>query len=113
MQYRFGHLSQVELTFPDQKTSPRSVFRYAHYFRAQVDRTEVVFVNNGYKYTLYDYYEGEEKPAVKALGVRVGRENEGDRKESEIKCRGRGESRLNLLEAVVPKDKDNALNLGN
>src|SRR4051812_21055915 len=42
--YRFGKPGHVELEFPPRGT-PASArhFRYAHYFRSQVDRTEISF----------------------------------------------------------------------
>lgn len=108
VQYRFGRKGNVELEFPHDKAETQRAFRYAHYFRARVDRTEVVFENSGYRYVLFDYYEGEEQPPVRATGVRVSRLGTGQ-KEREIRCRGIITNHLGALEPVVPKDKDSGL----
>ena len=35
-----------------------------HYFRAQVDETEISFQINGYEYQIFDTYNGEERPRI-------------------------------------------------
>ena len=47
LQYRFGRPGQIALAYP---AAGRPDFRYAHYFRAGVDRTEVSFRNGDADY---------------------------------------------------------------
>jgi len=54
LQYRFGPARKVELEFPRQRGESQKQFRYAHYLRYQVDRTELNFKRDGYTYTLFD-----------------------------------------------------------
>ena len=109
LQYRFGKPGAVELQFPRDRANTQRVFRYAHYFRAQVDRTEVTFDNEGYRYVVFDYYEGDMKPAVRESGVRV-RRHGAAAKETELTCDGKPTSKLSSLESIVPRDSDNPLN---
>lgn len=109
LQYRFGKPGAVELQFPRDRANAQRVFRYAHYFRAQVDRTEVTFDNEGYRYVVFDYYEGDIKPAVRESGVRV-RRHGATTKETELTCDGKPTSKLGSLESIVPRDNDNPLN---
>ena len=104
IQYRFGRAGRIELAFPGADGG-RQVFRYAHYFRAGVDRMEVLFRNGGFDYAVFDYNERGSRTA----GVRVAGDSG---KEREFKCRGGIRSRLAELEGVLPCDQDNALNLG-
>lgn len=101
--YRFGRVGAPEFVFPTAPDGSLQRFFHAHYFRYQVDRTEVRFVNAGVEYSLFDYYDGEEKPQ-RARGVRVG-PNEA----RELLCKGDVVSNLNVLEAVLPCDAESAL----
>ncbi len=102
--YRFGRPGQPELVFPQSAVGSLQRFRYAHYFRAQVDRSELSFETNAARYAVYDYYEGDQKPA-RSRGVRVGV----DDRDMDLQCVGPVVSRLVELEDVVPCDADNAL----
>lgn len=101
LQYRFGHLGKVELEFPDERKNSQTQFRYAHYFRFQIDRTEVSFKNAGYEYALYSYYDGEEKPPKSEAGVRVNK--------TMLPCGGDVADNLLNLKDVVRCDEDNSL----
>ena len=46
-------------------------FRYAHYFRAQVERADVAFDNDNYGYVVLSYYENDINPPIKEAGIRV------------------------------------------
>jgi len=105
VQYRFGRVGALELEFPRGREATQGAFRYMHYFRAQVDRTELSFENGGYRYVLYDYYEGDVRPAIKEAGVRVSPPG-GEQEAVEIKCRGGAVSRLGVLSSVVPNDEE-------
>lgn len=111
VQYRFGRSGAPELQFPQGRVETQKAFRYAHYFRARVDRTELSFERGGYKYSLYDYYEGDVKPVVSEAGVRVIQAG-GGRGAVELRCRGRAVSRLGVLSSVVPNDTDSELGPG-
>lgn len=109
LQYRFGKPGAVELQFPEERANTQLAFRYAHYFRAQVDRTEVTFNNNGYRYVIFDYSEGDRTPPLREAGVRV-RQLAHIAKQNEIACSAAPNSRLGVLETVIPRDVDNSLN---
>src|SRR5256886_14959274 len=46
LQYRFGLPGKIELEFPKDRTGTQTKFQYTHYFRAQVDLTEISFNNS-------------------------------------------------------------------
>src|SRR5437588_8591000 len=50
LQYRFGLPGKVELEYPKDRNGSQQKFQYMHYFRAQVDETEISFQINGYEY---------------------------------------------------------------
>lgn len=108
VQYRFGRAGAVELEFPRGLEGTQKSFRYSHYFRARVDRTELSFESGGYGYALYDYYEGDVRPAIKQAGVRVTRPG-GEGQSNDLRCRGAAVSRLGLLSSVVPNDEDGGI----
>jgi len=60
-QYRFDKPGAVELQFRRDHANTQRVFRCAHYLRAQVDRSELTFDNQGCRYVVFDYYEGNIK----------------------------------------------------
>ena len=85
LQYRFGAPGKIELESPENRADSRKAFKYSHYFRALVDSTEISFSRNGYTYTVFDEYNGEEKPAVSEQGLTVTTEN--SKKEVKYLCR--------------------------
>lgn len=101
LQYRFGRPGKIEFEFPKERQSSQKRFQYAHYFRFQVDRTEVSFKNAGYEYTLYNYYDGDEKPPESESGVRVNT--------STLACGSAATDNLFTLKEVLPCDEANAL----
>lgn len=105
--YRFGQIGKIELEFPSSSQGSLQQFRYAHYSRFQVDRTEVSFSNGNAFYSVFDYYDGEAKPK-QSNGVRVSSQN-GKGRRIELLCREPVESELPRLKEVVPCDTDNAL----
>jgi len=111
LQYRFGRPGAVELTFPEDKRNSQAQFLYERYFRFQVDRTEVSFKNGEYKYSIYDAYEGEEKPARTYRGVSIEYEGGGGKtvESHDLNCTGPVISQLQKLQEVIPCDKDNPL----
>lgn len=109
LQYRYGKPGAIELQFPEARANTQLAFRYAHYFRAQVDRTEISFDNRDYRYTLFDYFEGDAKPAIITAGVRVSKHGTKGQ-QIELLCHGKPTGKLGGLETVVPRDHDNALN---
>ena len=109
LQYRYGIPGAIELQFPQARANTQLAFRYAHYARAQVDRTEISFDNQDNRYTLFDYYGGDVTPAIAVAGVRVGKH--GTRGwETELRCQSRPVSTLSSLETVIRRDFDNPLN---
>ncbi|WLI88624.1 hypothetical protein Q4S45_18150 [Massilia sp. R2A-15] len=105
LQYRFGKPGKLEFSFPpDGKDGARSM-RLAHYFRYQVDRTEVTFSNQGNDYALYDYTEDGKRSAGVRVATAAG-------KEVDIACVKLVQSRLGELDGVLKCDADNALSMG-
>jgi hypothetical protein len=84
LQYRFGAPDKIELEFPDNRADSLKVFKYSHYFRAMVDYTEISFSRNGYTYTVFDEYNGEEKPPVSEQGLTV--TTDGSKREVKYLC---------------------------
>jgi hypothetical protein len=109
LQYRFGKVGALELEFPQKLQDTQAAFRIDHYFRARVDRTHLSFVNGGYKYELYYYYEGDVSPEIITGGVTVGKVGD-ELVYVQRKCRGRIVSGLGALESVVPAVEDSELN---
>jgi heat shock protein HslJ len=71
LQYRFGLPARIELEFPKNRQSTQQQFAYTHYFRYQVDLTEINFTIDGNQYQIFDAYNGEEKPRVIQYGLQV------------------------------------------
>ncbi len=104
LQYRFGRPGRAELTFPARPEDGIDTFRYAHYFRAQVDRFELRFDNAGVEYVLFDYAESGRRQAGVTVTVAG--------KESSVACRGPVRSRLGELEGKLKCDTESALTGG-
>lgn len=100
LQYRFGLPGKIELEFPKDRTGTQQQFQYSHYFRAQVDMTEISFTNNGYQYQITDDYNGEEKPAQSIQGIMV--TAPGKPKEVSLSCRTKPKADYSDLQAVLP-----------
>lgn len=86
LQYRFGVPSKIELEYPKQRSDAQKSFHYSHYFRAQFDETEISFSSDGYTYTVFDSFNGEQKPSVTDRGITI--KLPGDKKEVSYACRG-------------------------
>ena len=104
LQYRFGVPGKIDLEYPNDRTGSREAFSYSHYFRAKVDLTEISFSVNGYGYTVFDNYNGEEKPAISEQGVTVTSSN--DQKEVTYSCRTRAKVDFADLPEVLKNISD-------
>lgn len=71
LQYRFGLPGKIELEFPRDRAGTQEKFEYTHYFRAQVDLTEINFSIDGVNYSVFDDYNGEEKPPQSLEGITI------------------------------------------
>ncbi|HEX6650497.1 MAG TPA: hypothetical protein VF075_13195 [Pyrinomonadaceae bacterium] len=100
LQYRFGLPDKVELEYPKQRGRPQDAFKYSHYFRAQVDLTELSFSSNGYEYSIVDDYNGEQKPAQHSQGITITPPNSD--KQVVLNCRGRAQAQYADLTDVFP-----------
>lgn len=100
--YRFGKAGAIEFEFPKERAGSPEEFSYSHYFRAQTDRTQLSFDNEGYRYEIFDDYEGDQKPPS-SVGVRVIKP---DGKETELHCTKTVQAHWNLIDGAVPCDKD-------
>jgi hypothetical protein len=106
LQYRFGAPGRIELAFPTDPSQGAKNLRFAHYFRYQVDRTEVTFSNQGTDYAVFDYTEDNRRTA----GVHV---TLPDGSENDVLCHGTIHGRLATLKGSLRCDSDNALTGGN
>jgi hypothetical protein len=109
LQYRFGRTGAIELTFPEEKRNSQAQFLFDHYFRAQVDETQVIFKNGAYTYSIYDNYEGDIKPAGRRRGVTIQNGLGANPENQDFECTGPVISRLAKLEEVIPCNKENPL----
>lgn len=105
--YRFGKPGNIELEFPKTAGNATAQFRFAHYFRYQVDRKTLAFNIGHYHYMLFDYYEGEENPPY-GRGILVTDTRHSDKTVS-LLCRDEVVAELPLLNDIVPCDAGNAL----
>ena len=103
VQYRFGLPGKIELEYPKDRKGTQEKFHYTHYFRAQVDLTEISFTTNGYEYEITDDYNGEEKPAQTIQGVVVrGSHTPND---VTLSCRTKPKADYTDLQAVFATDQ--------
>ena len=102
IQYRFGAVGKNELEFPSSREGSQARFSYSHYFRAQVDRTEVRFRNGKYEYSVFSDYEGDMRPVINESGVRIS--DTSTEEEKTLLCKGKAINRLALLAAIIPCD---------
>ena len=100
LQYRFGLPEKIELEYPKQRGRPQDAFKYSHYFRAQVDMTEISFSSNGYEYSIVDDYNGEQKPVQHSQGITITAPNTD--KQVVLNCRGRAQAQYADLSEVFP-----------
>ena len=100
LQYRFGLAGKIELEYPKDRQGTQQKFRYSHYFRAQFDMTEIGFTIDGYEYSVFNDYNGEEKPAISSQGVSV--TAPGKPKEVSSVCRTKPKVDYDDLQAVLP-----------
>ena len=99
LQYRYGVPGKIELEFPGQREQTQKAFKYSHYFRAQVDRTDISFVNGDTEYSVFDDYNGEQKPAQHEQGVQITT----PKHELVLNCRGRAKAHYEDLADVFPE----------
>lgn len=97
IQYRFGRPGKVELEFPKSREKTQQAFKYSHYFRAQFDLTEISFSSDNHHYSIFDDYNGEERPAQSSQGVKVTTPNG---REVTLTCRGRAKADYSNLGEV-------------
>jgi len=100
LQYRFGVPGKIELEFPKDRTGTQQKFEYSHYFRARVDLTEINFTVDGVSYSVFDDYQGEEKPAVSEQGVAINWPGT-NKKEVRLICRTKPKADYTDLQAVL------------
>jgi hypothetical protein len=100
LQYRFGLPGKIELEFPKDRKGTQEKFQYTHYFRAQFDMTSINFTIDGNEYSVFDDYNGEEKPAISSQGVSV--TASGKPKEVSFVCRTKPKADYGDLQAVLP-----------
>lgn len=107
LQYRFGTAARVELAFPKDAEHGARELRYAEYFRLDTQRTEVSFEIGGYRYSLFDGAEHDQRSA----GVSVEATQTGGRS-AEWRCTGPIHGDLQQLKSMLPCDADSALQMG-
>lgn len=99
LQYRFGLPGKIELEYPKDRQGTQAKFQYSHYFRAQFDLMAINFTIDGYQYSVFDDYNGEEKPAQSLQGVSV--TAPGKPKEVSFVCRAKPKADYSDLQAVL------------
>lgn len=102
LQYRFGLPGKVELEFPESRTGTQQKFHYTHYFRYQVDLTEINFAIDDYQYQIFDTYNGEEKPQISTQGVSVTAPGKQD---VSFVCRGKAKADYSKLDEVLEREQ--------
>lgn len=108
IQYRFGTPKKIELKFPAEQKNSIPQFKFAHYFRFRVDRTELSFSTGSYRYAVFHFYEGDIEPSETREGITVSKSGEQE-KETEILCEKPPINHLHLLENIIPCDRESAL----
>lgn len=104
LQYRFGLPGKIELEYPKDRKGSQEKFQYTHYFRAQFDLTAINFNIDGYEYSVFDDYNGEEKPVVSSEGVSV--TAPGKPKEVSFVCRTKPITDYTDLQAVLSSGQE-------
>jgi hypothetical protein len=104
LQYRFGLPGKIELEYPKDRKGTQEKFQYTHYFRAQFDLTAINFNIDGYEYSVFDDYNGEEKPVVSSEGVSV--TAPGKPKEVSFVCRTKPIADYTDLQAVLSSGQE-------
>jgi hypothetical protein len=104
LQYRFGLPGKLELEYPRERQGTQAKFQYSHYFRAQFDMTSINFTIDGYEYSVFDDYNGEEKPKISTQGVSV----TAPAKPNEVSfvCRTKPKADYSDLQAVLPSGQE-------
>jgi hypothetical protein len=105
VRYIFGKLGKPEFTFPSSPANALDAFNYEHYFRAQVDRTAILFVNHAIEYRVFDNYDGETQPHHQQ-GVSV---IDASAKETSLFCATKIDAHLEKLRGVIKCNQDNPL----
>ena len=100
LQYRFGSPAKIELEYPKDRAGSRQKFEYTHYFRAQVDLTEINFSVDGVDYSVVDDHNGEERPAQSLEGLTINWPRT-SRKEVRYTCRTKPKTDYTDLQAVL------------
>jgi hypothetical protein len=91
---------KVELEYPKDRQGTQQKFQYSHYFRAQFEMTSINFAIDGYEYSVFDDYNGEEKPTISSQGVSV--TAPGKPKEVTFACRAKPKADYADLQTVLP-----------
>ncbi|HEU4870772.1 MAG TPA: hypothetical protein VFT08_07985 [Pyrinomonadaceae bacterium] len=99
LQYRYGVPGKIELEFPSKREQTQSAFKYSHYFRAQFDMTDISFVNGDTEYSVFDDYNGEQKPVRHEQGVKITT----PKREWVLSCRGQAKAHYEDLAEVLPE----------
>lgn len=102
VQYRFGLPEKVELEFPTERKDSQSAFGYSRYTRPLVTFLTLRFESNGYKYSIHQDSNAEEKPPANASYLNI-TPPDVNAKEIEMTCREPVKGSLMLLEDVVPR----------
>lgn len=101
VQYRLGQLGRIQLEFPSERSDTQSAFSYDRYTRPLVTFLSLRFESNGFKYSIHQDSNAEEKPPVNSSYVNVTAPDE-NAKPIEMICRQPVVGSLMLLEDAVP-----------
>lgn len=104
VQYRFGQPDKIELEFPAERKNTQSAFGYDRYTRPLVTYLSLRFESNGYKYSIHQDSNAEEKPPANSSYLNV-TAPDANAKPTEMKCRLPVIGSLMLLEDAVPRSE--------
>ncbi|MDE1947317.1 MAG: hypothetical protein KGL43_01120 [Burkholderiales bacterium] len=109
MVYRYGRRGKVELEAPPAEDRSRNdYFRASAYTRAQITRWSVSFRRDGYRYELFDDYDGEGQSPRTDRGLRIWlpiRSADGQPRIETLRCMQPDFSRLSRLQSQLPCDE--------
>jgi len=100
LQYRFGLPRKIELEFPKDRLRTQENFEYTHYFRPRFELNEIKFTVDGVDYSVFNDYNGEEKPEVTLQGVSINQPGTG-KKEVRYNCRTKPKADYTDLQAAL------------
>lgn len=108
LQYRFGRPGKIELFYPEKPAGGQKKFLWSLYMRYRVSYAALSFSNGGFRYTVYDDFNGEddeEGEGQSSSGVRVEKLADPDQSTS-LECANADTGIFHRLGELVPAAAD-------